>query len=86
MKLSAPYKCNYCLNIKGETNHWWLRDATLKIFALLRWSDAGDPDAENDKGEPQYEHICSESCAVKALAKWMATTPARQFGELPGGN
>jgi hypothetical protein len=84
MKLSAPYKCDYCSNIKGETNHWWLRDLTLRIFALLAW-DHGQPDAESD-GKPFYEHICSEACAVKALAKWMATTPARQFGELPGGN
>jgi hypothetical protein len=25
MKLTAPYKCDYCGTLKGETNHWWLR-------------------------------------------------------------
>jgi hypothetical protein len=85
MKLSAPYKCDYCPNVKGEANHWWLRNTTVSLFALARWHDHLADQADAD-GKHVHEHICSEACAVKALAKWMATTPARQFGELPGGN
>jgi hypothetical protein len=83
MKLSAPYKCDYCTNTKGEANHWWMRRTEALEpggsqpwgFWLVPWGvDAG---LENPKGEPLYEHICSEQCAVKALAKFMATTPRR---------
>jgi hypothetical protein len=73
MKLTAPYQCDYCGVLKGESNHWWLRFrqaddskrlATLN-FTLLRWND-------KKAGRADFEHICSEACAVKALSKWMA--------------
>ena len=64
MKLTAPYKCDYCLNTKGEANHWWLRPTACAEFVLQPWSD---PLATAS----HVEHICSEACAVKALAKWM---------------
>jgi hypothetical protein len=69
MKVHSPYRCDYCLNLKGETNHWWLRPPDRQRFALLRW-DATLADVEG------YEHICSESCAAKALSKWMAQPSA----------
>ena len=78
MKVNSPYRCDYCLNLKGETNHWWLRQPDRQHFTLLRW-DATLADVEH------YEHICSESCAAKALSKWMAQpsvhvpTPAVAF-------
>ena len=66
MKLPCPYKCDYCVNLKGETNHWWLRPQELEQFILLPWDHMlADSDG--------YEHICSESCALKALSKWMTS-------------
>ena len=65
MKVRNPYKCDYCLNPKGDTNHWWLRPQDAEHFVLLAWDDRlADQDG--------YEHICSESCAAKSLSKWMA--------------
>jgi len=69
MKVRYPYKCDYCLNQKGETNHWWLRPHETERFTLLAWDEAR-------AGHEGYEHICSESCAAKALSKWMARTSA----------
>ena len=65
MKVQCPYRCDYCLNLKGETNHWWLRPQDAEQFRLVRW-DQQLADLEG------YEHICSESCASKALSKWLA--------------
>jgi len=75
MKLQQPYKCDYCDNVKGEANHWWLRfvfidnknpDSSLSNnFSLRPWNEAS---AES----PNFEHVCSEQCATKALARWMA--------------
>lgn len=64
MKVQCPYRCDYCLNLKGQTNHWWLRPQDAEQFHLIRW-DATLADMDG------YEHICSESCAAKALSKWM---------------
>jgi len=65
MKVQCPYRCDYCLNLKGETNHWWLRPQDAEQFRLVRWDNAlADLDG--------YEHICSESCASKALSKWLS--------------
>ncbi|HEX6897411.1 MAG TPA: hypothetical protein VF146_19160 [Bryobacteraceae bacterium] len=65
MRVHSPYRCDYCMNMKGETNHWWLRRPDREQFTLLRW----DQVLADTAG---YEHICSESCAAKALSKWMA--------------
>lgn len=65
MKVQCPYRCDYCLNLKGETNHWWLRALDAAQFRLERW-DQSLADVEG------YEHICSESCASKALSKWFS--------------
>jgi hypothetical protein len=65
MKLTAPYRCDYCDKFKGEANHWWLRPTTPITFVLEKWDN-------NFAALDSYEHICSEACAVKALAKWMA--------------
>jgi hypothetical protein len=64
MKVLFPYRCDYCLNLKGETNHWWLRPQDAEQFRLLHWDQQlADLDG--------YEHICSEGCASRALSKWM---------------
>jgi len=65
MKVQCPYRCDYCLNLKGETNHWWLRPPDAEQFRLTPW-DQALADVEG------YEHICSESCASKALSKWLS--------------
>jgi hypothetical protein len=71
MKVQWPYRCDYCLNLKGETNHWWLRPNDLDQFRLVRW-DAALADLDG------YEHICSESCASKALSQWLAQASGNQ--------
>jgi len=55
----------------------------MEQFSLLRW----DNTLANTEG---YEHICSESCAAKALSKWMThggppliSRPAATSPELP---
>jgi hypothetical protein len=65
MKVQYPYRCDYCLNLKGETNHWWLRPQDAEQFRLMPW----DPKLADLEG---HEHICSEGCASKALSKWLA--------------
>ena len=63
--MEQPYRCDYCGKLKEASNHWWLRLINGDLFSLLRWQDT-----LADSGD--YEHICSESCASKALSKWMA--------------
>ncbi len=75
MKLAAPYRCDYCQVSKGLTNHWWLRQSSSPWFVLLPW----DTKLADQEG---YEHICSESCASKALSKWMARSIAVQQVEI----
>ena len=58
------YRCDYCSNLKGEGNRWWLGRLDREHFMLARW-DATLADRDG------YEHICSESCATKAVSKWM---------------
>lgn len=65
MKVQFPYRCDYCMNLKGQTNHWWLRPQDAEQFRLVRW----DHELADQDG---YEHICSESCASKSLSKWLA--------------
>jgi hypothetical protein len=86
MRVYSPYRCDHCSNLKGETNHWWLRAPELGKFTLQRWDHAL-------ADMPGYEHICSESCAAKALSKWMtlpsshatAQSVAAPFGASTGG-
>jgi hypothetical protein len=61
----STYQCSYCPTMKGATNHWWLRYALVEAhFWLIPWDE--------DKAQSEdHEHICSESCALKALAKWL---------------
>ena len=93
MKNASPYKCNVCGKAKEDSNHWWLLfpsntpDAPGSGFILDRWDDvyADRKDVEN---------ICSESCASKALSKWMekqkvaaAVSVAKYtFARLPAGS
>ena len=77
MRVTCPYKCDYCQNPKGETNHWWLRRRDTQQFTLLAWDGIlADRDG--------YEHICSESCAAKALSRWMARKSIEFVAPGPG--
>lgn len=76
MKLTAPYRCDYCQNIKGATNHWRLRLTKGAVEHVYGVTSARDSFLLTDWGDllaaqDDVEHICSESCATKALAKWM---------------
>jgi hypothetical protein len=68
MKLTAPYKCDYCGKLKEASNHWFLRSVfpiDSDIFSLFGWD-------ERSAAEAAVEHVCGQDCATKALAKWMA--------------
>lgn len=79
-KVPSPWSCDYCGVHKGGANHWWLllknsQDLTtglanIQVFALLPWSDKM-ADEKDGKEEYLHQHICSESCANKALSQWM---------------
>lgn len=66
-KLAQPYQCDVapCRNVKGAANHWFLAFLLSGVFRLEAWSSG----AADNQGAL---HICSEACAQKALAKWMA--------------
>lgn len=64
MRVAAPYQCDYCPEKKGLTNHWHLRIKGA-AFMLIPWD-------ELKAEQPEVEHICSESCAIKALSLYMA--------------
>ena len=82
MKLPSPYICDECPNQKKESNHWWvllgfLKDAPeIAAFVLLPWASVTDPD-----GVMVSAHLCSESCAIKALSKWMASLQSANAGK-----
>lgn len=78
-RLPAPWKCDYCGALKGATNHWWMRNTFAVGFLLVVWDDkCADLESKDNKEDgdrnlrPIYEHICSESCANKALSQWMS--------------
>jgi hypothetical protein len=83
MRVECPYRCDYCLNLKGQTNNWWLRPVQADVFILRHWDDLlADQDG--------FDHICSESCASKALSKWVGqasgnvVTKAKPLPSPPG--
>lgn len=65
-KLLHPYQCDVapCRSLKGLESHWFLLVA-VPSFLLTNW---------DDKLATQIDalHICSEQCAQRALAKWLA--------------
>lgn len=87
MKLPSPYICDECGTQKKESNHWWvltLRGRSyngsefVNAFVLLPWEE---PDAMGVRA-----HLCSESCATKALSKWMASLQNPAPGPAHGGS
>jgi hypothetical protein len=76
MRVQCPYRCDYCLSLKGKTSHWWLRPRDIEQFRLVRW-DQTLADQEH------YEHICSESCASKALSMWLAQASGNSLRPTP---
>jgi hypothetical protein len=84
VKLAAPYGCDWCPQRKGQTNHWWLlrrsSGAMFAEFVLIPWDDLL-ADEKLDDGSPMFQHICSESCAAKALSRHMAKVGAQKPAE-----
>lgn len=78
MKQPSPYKCDYCPNTKAEGNHWWMRDRRqVSEFSLMPWQDELADERNKHNGEPRFEHICSQQCAVTALSQHLEkNTPA----------
>ena len=79
MKLTQPYKCDYCPNVKTASNHWFLSIGDGLQFRLIPWDDI-----EADRGS--VRHVCSESCAVKSLNKYFegrSEQPAAPVSEQP---
>ena len=74
----SDQKCDYCGKRKGETNGWWLRQISeleppyrrLDIFVLIPWQLA-DPAMKTGGGADCYEHVCSDECVIKAVAKFV---------------
>ena len=64
MRIST-FKCDYCDTQKGTTNHWWLRQVKYPGFLLIPWTT-------DLAYEDSYEHICSQSCASKALSQYLS--------------
>ncbi len=69
MKTKHPFSCDYCGTRKQASNNWCLRDLLLENFSIAKWNEA-KAGVETHDGKPQFEHICSETCAAKALNKW----------------
>jgi hypothetical protein len=70
-KLEQPYQCDVapCAVVKGVANHWFLLFLNHQGFHLGGW----------DSSCAEYKdalYVCSEQCAQKALAKWMAMAEA----------
>jgi hypothetical protein len=79
VKLPNPYRCNYCLNLKGEANHWYLHflSSVAGSAFILDWWD--DTLAQRD----DVEHICSQACASKALSSWMSLVSKKTESDSP---
>ena len=69
MKLPSPYICDECGTQKKESNHWWL----LTIFECETGDKFEIGPWNEDDVQDGVKHLCSESCATKALSKWMAS-------------
>jgi hypothetical protein len=77
MKIKAPWKCDYCGTVKGENNHWLMRDRVVPtddhdVFIMPRWNEE-QAGREFPDGTPIYEHICGNVCAGRALEKWLGS-------------
>jgi hypothetical protein len=68
---SETYTCDECGKQKQESNHWWILSQVARAqlgpcFSLLPMNLIGRVESGIS------EHLCSESCAIKALSKWMS--------------
>lgn len=59
-------RCDVCTIEKGETNKWFLVNASNHEIVAVNWND------ELAKDE-RYEHICGESCLQKRISQWAET-------------
>ena len=64
MKVTSPWRCDFCKSLKSESNGWIIGILTTKnkrpSIQFTTWSDA---EAER----PNVKHICGIRCAVSFL-------------------
>lgn len=75
--------CDECGRSKGDANHWF-RAILIpgRLFIIVPWHLSLDSRWISELGEqsPDFNahmeemHLCSESCAVKAMAKAVGST------------
>ena len=71
------FKCDVCGIQKGETNHWYSLEKTVKNDnARLELLAAVFTD-------PAYMHLCSDACVIKAVQQWLS---AQKEASQPGGD
>jgi hypothetical protein len=77
MKIST-YQCSYCPQHKQQSNHWFIFVPNVPLSAdigsdRVRFETDALFSKWNDVVADMLgvEHICSESCASKALTKWL---------------
>lgn len=67
MSVEKVIKCDVCGAVRGEGNRWFSMVNTL-----------GESPCLLDFYENSPQHICSETCAHKALSDWLAEARKRQ--------
>ena len=60
--------CDECGILRKEANHWFRAVAQLGMFTIAPWNNETMLAPRLDWGG-KVLHLCSESCAVKAMCK-----------------
>lgn len=85
MKLPAPYQCDVCGKIKGESNHWWLviknlfttfEGVKVANLLILQWE-------QKLVDSNSYYHLCSQSCVHKKVDEFMEGIRNANSKEVP---
>ncbi|MHB8304320.1 MAG: hypothetical protein ACYDC6_16145 [Acidobacteriaceae bacterium] len=76
MAWDESFACDICGKVKQESNHWWMvtlgnvlcfeEGQPALHFTLVPWSQA-------ESRNRNVHHICGESCATKALERFMSS-------------
>ncbi|MHB1022429.1 MAG: hypothetical protein ACYC46_04060 [Acidobacteriaceae bacterium] len=76
MGWDVNYTCDICGKPKREANHWWMvmlgevpcfdQGQPARRFTLLPWNTT-------EAANPNIHHLCGESCAMKAMERFMSS-------------